>query len=230
MFDTTSTRNQILARLTPDEERRLGPHLRYIDTELGELLLNAGDPIEYLFFPDGAMGSVVGVTARGGSAEIGLIGSEGVIGAEIFLGADRMANRVNIQMPDGGFKLPVDVALQEFEMGGPFQRNVLRYLYRMLVQVSQTAVCNALHGLEERLARWMLMCLDRSPDDKIRLTQEFLALMVGATRQSVSMVASTLQNAGVITYSRGVIRISDRAGLERFACDCYAVMRRAQEL
>ena len=130
------------------------------------MLLNPGDPIEHLFFPEGSMGSVVGVTAQGGSSEIGLIGSEGVIGAEIFLGADRMANRVNIQMPDGGYKLPAAVALGEFERGGSFQRCVLRFFYRFLIQVSQTAVCNALHGLEQRVARWMLMCLDRSPDDK----------------------------------------------------------------
>ena len=230
MFDRTRTRNHILARLTPDEESRLGPHLKYIDTELGELLLNAGDPIEYLFFPEGSMGSVVGVTAQGGSAEIGLIGSEGVIGAEVFLGADRIANRINIQMPDGGWKLPAAVAVSEFGRGGSFHNCVLRFFYRFLMQISQTAVCNALHGLEQRVARWLLMCLDRSPDDKIRLTQEFLSLMVGATRQSVSMVAGALQDAGAITYSRGVIRVVDRGGLERFACDCYAVMRRAQEL
>jgi CRP-like cAMP-binding protein len=230
LSENTRIRNHILSRLTPEEERRLGPHLKFIDTELGEMLLNAGDPIDNLFFPEGAMGSVVGVTAQGGSAEIGLIGWEGVIGAEIFLGADRMANRVNIQMPDGGYVLPADVALREFERGGPFQAGVLRFFYRFLTQISQTAVCNALHGLEQRLSRWLLMCLDRSPDDKIRLTQEFLSLMVGASRQSVSMVASMLQDAGVITYSRGVIRVVHRDGLERFACDCYAVMRRAQEL
>src|SRR5688572_4806238 len=148
LFDRTRTRNHILARLTPDEEQRLGPHLKFIDTELGEMLLNAGEPIEYLFFPEGAMGSVVGVTAQGGSAEIGLIGWEGVIGAEVFLGADRIANRVNIQMPDGGYTLPVEIALREFERGGSFQRCVLRFFYRFLTQISQTAVCNALHGLE----------------------------------------------------------------------------------
>ena len=230
MSENTRIRNHILSRLTPEEERRLGPHLKFIDTELGEMLLNAGDPIDNLFFPEGAMGSVVGVTAQGGSAEIGLIGWEGVIGAEIFLGADRMANRVNIQMPDGGYVLPADVALREFERGGPFQAGVLRFFYRFLTQISQTAVCNALHGLEQRLSRWLLMCLDGSPDEKIRLTQDFLSLMVGASRQSVSMVASMLQDAGVITYSRGVIRVVRRDGLERFACDCYAVMRRAQEL
>lgn len=230
MFDPNEARNHILANLTPDETRRLSPHLKYIDTVLGELLLNAGDPIEFLFFPEGAMGSIVGVTARGGSAEIGLIGREGVIGAEVFLGAERMANHVSIQMPDGGFKLPAEVAVREFQFGGRFQQNVLRFIYRHLVQVSQTAVCNALHSLEERVARWMLMCHDRSPDEKIRLTQEFLALMVGSTRQSVSFVASTLQEAGAIAYSRGVIRISDRRRLETFACDCYAVMRNAQDL
>lgn len=230
MFDSGKTENRILARLTPDESERLGPHLEYLSAPLGEMLLNAGDPIEHLFFPDGSMASVVGMTARGGSAEIGLIGREGVVGAEVLLGADRMANQVSIQMPDGGYRLPVEPAIREFERGGQFQCNVLRFFYRLLIQISQTAVCNALHSLEERVARWMLMCHDRSRDDKIRLTQEFLALMVGSTRPSVSLVAGALQDAGAINYSRGVIAITDRDELERFACDCYAVMRNAQEL
>jgi CRP-like cAMP-binding protein len=230
LFNSETTKNHILSNLTTDEAQRIGPHLEQIEAKLGDVLVNSGDTIDFLFFPDGSMASIVGVTARGGSAEIGIVGKEGLIGAEVFLGAERMPNHVSIQMPDGGFKLPAAIALREFEMGGSFQKNVLKFFYKLLVQVSQTAVCNALHSLEQRVARWMLMCHDRSPDDKIRLTQEFLALMVGSTRPSVSLVASNLQDSGVITYTRGVITIIERERLEGFACDCYKVMREAQNL
>ena len=230
LFDHAGARNRLLARLTPEEADRLSPHLEYIDTQLGDILLNAGDPIDYLYFPDSSMASVVGTTSDGSSVEIGVIGKEGMVGAEYFLGAKQNAYQVSIQMPDGGYKLPAELGLQEFARAGSFQKNVLRFFYRLHVQVSQTAVCNAIHSVEERLARWLLMCQDRSPDNKIRLTQEFLGLMVASTRQTVSAVAGFFQDAKAISYSRGVIEVTDRNRLEGFACDCYKIMRNAQEL
>ena len=223
-FGPSTSQNWILGSLGADEFRRLEPHLKLVRNRLADVLLHPGDPIEFLYFPETAMASAMGTTLDGGTAEIGLIGFEGVVGVSRLLGSSTQPNEINVQMPGHGAILPAEIAEEEFARGGGFQRAVLRFLNQLLVQLGRTAVCNVMHGLDRRLARWMLMCHDRSPDDTLDLTQEFLSVMVGVTRQSISGAARFLQDARVIRYSRGRIDITDRAGLERFACDCYQVM------
>ena len=223
-FGPSTSQNWILRSLGADEFRRIEPHLKLVRSQLADVLLHPGDPIEFLYFPETAMASAMGTTMEGGAAEIGLIGFEGVVGVSRFLGASTQPDEINIQMPGHGAILPAEIAEEEFARGGSFQRAVLRFLDQLLVQLGRTAVCNVMHGLERRLARWLLMCHDRSTDDTLDLTQEFLSIMVGVTRQSVSGAARFLQDGRVIQYSRGRINIIDRSGLERFACDCYQVM------
>lgn len=222
-FETAN--NTILASLAPDERDRLRPHLAYKEVKLGEPIFGSGDTIEHVYFPNDSIASVIGTTRQGGTAEIGLIGREGIVGLDVLLGVRTIRNPVIIQLADGIFRLPADEALREFKRAGAFHDAVLKFTHSLLTQVSQTAVCNTLHRLDERLAKWLLMCRDRSPGDELRLTQEFLALMVGTTRSSVTIAAITLQDLGYIKYSRGVIRVIDRPALIDFACDCYRVVQ-----
>lgn len=217
--------NTILASLAPDERDRLRPHIEFTRSKLGETIFNTGERIDYLYFPNNSIASVIGTTRQGGTAEIGLIGREGIVGLDLLLGARTIRNPVIIQLADGIFRLPADEALREFKRAGAFQDAVLKFTHSLLTQVSQTAVCNTLHRLDERLAKWLLMCRDRAPSDELRLTQEFLALMVGTTRSSVTIAAITLQDLGYIKYSRGLIRVIDRSALIDFACDCYRVVQ-----
>jgi CRP-like cAMP-binding protein len=217
--------NRILDQLDADEAERLGPHLTRKRFQTGDPLLRPGDTIDFLIFPTTAMVSAMGNTPHGEQAEVGVMGWEGATGIARLMGAESLPHEVSIQMAGEGLKLPAAVAAQEFSRGGGFQKAVLRYYHELFIQVGQTAVCNVLHGLEQRLARWLLMCHDRSCDEKLRLTQEFLAMMVGVSRQSLSGAAKALQDLGFIKYSRGVIEILDRDSLERFACHCYQVVK-----
>lgn len=221
-----ATSNLILAGLEPAELERLGSHLTYHNMALGEKIFESDETIEFLFFPNNSMVSIVGRTQQGHSAEIGVIGKEGVVGIDLLLGAPRTINHSMIQLANGGFRLPAAEALREFKLGGAFQAASLAFVHRLMIQVSQTAVCNALHMLEERLARWLLMCHERSRDDTLHLTQHFLSLMVGTTRASVTLAAITLQDLGYIEYSRGAITILDKPALIEFSCDCYRVVSR----
>jgi CRP-like cAMP-binding protein len=220
-----TTNNAILSGLEAGEKERLAAHLTYHNTTLGENLFLPNSTIDYLFFPNNSMISIVGNTRQGRSAEIGVIGKEGVVGVDLLLGAPTMINHVMIQLANGGYRLPAAEALREFKLCGSFHDSILMFVHRLMIQVSQTAVCNALHGLEERLAKWLLMCHDRANGDKLHLTQEFLSFMVGTTRASVTLSAITLQDLGYITYRRGSIEIIDRPSLVDFACDCYKVVR-----
>lgn len=221
----SSTNNLILSGLDAGERERIAPHLVYHTVELGDHLFHSGDQIDYLFFPDHSMVSVVGRTPQGQSAEIGIIGKEGVAGIDLLLGIPTAPNDMVIQLADGGYHLLAAEALREFRLGGPFQTALLHFTQRLITQIGQTAVCNAIHAVEERLGRWLLMCRDRSKGDTFYLTQEFLSFMVGTTRASVTLAAITLQDLGLITYKRGSITISDRPGLIDFACDCYRIVR-----
>ena len=218
-------RNRLLSRLDADETERLGGHLTRKNFKLGDTLLRPGDPIEFLIFPETAMVSAMGNTPHGEQAEVGVMGWEGAVGVARLLGAESLPHEVSIQMLGEGVLLPAAVAEQEFARGGNFQKLLLKYYHELFIQVGQTAVCNVLHGMEQRLARWLLMCHDRSCDEKLRLTQEFLAMMVGVSRQSLSGAARLLQDLGYIKYSRGVIEVLERDALERFACHCYQVVK-----
>jgi CRP-like cAMP-binding protein len=176
------------------------------------------------------MVSVIGSTADGQSTEIGVIGREGIVGIDLLLGARSAQNGHTVQIADGSLRMPAEAVMDEFRRGGAFQSSILSFVRKFLSQVSQTAVCNRLHPLEQRLARWLLMCADRSPTpESLMLTQEFLSIMAGATRTSVTLAAIALRSAGFINYSRGKITILDREGLEDFSCECYSVVKESYE-
>ena len=159
---------------------------------------------------------------NGASAEVGMVGSEGMVSTSVFMGGDRIPYQAIVQGSDGAMKISSATLKEEFNRGGPFQKLLLLYTQTLHIQVSQTAACNRLHSIDERLARWLLMTHDRVQSDQLELTQEFLSKMLGVDRSGVTLAAITLQNEGLIKYTRGKITVIDRAGLERASCECYS--------
>lgn len=221
-----STNNYILNNISEEELNRLIPDFEKVDFELGDVLYRAESNIEYLYFPQHLMISMIATTSEGQSAEIGVIGSEGIVGVNYLLGTKISMTDIIIQIANGAFRINVSAAEKEFKRGGKFQELILHFAHLMMMQIGQTALCNRLHTVEERLARWLLMCRDRSKNDELNLTQEFLGIMLGANRATVTLSAINLQSAGFITYSRGKIIIIDREGLENFCCECYEMVKK----
>lgn len=220
-----SSKNLILNSLPQEDFERLMPDLEPVQLSLGQIIYRAEEPIEYVYFPQDAMISVIANTSSGQSAEVGVIGREGIIGIDVFMGSNITLNDHIIQLADGGLRITTAAVKKEFKRAGALHDEILRFMRLLMVQISQTALCNRLHTVEERLARWLLLCLDRSETDDLRLTQEFLAIMLGSNRATVTLSALTLQNNGYIKYSRGQITIKDRVGLEDFVCDCYQIVK-----
>ena len=220
-------RNSILLRNLPaDVCGRLEQQVEHIDAPHGMDLYMPDEKIKNLYFPVSSMASVVATTDAGESVEIGIIGPEGIVAYEVFMGADSLPHRSMIQIKGEVLKIGRADAIAEFERGGPFQSRVLQFVQKMLMQVSQTTLCNRLHNVDRRLPRWLLMCHDRIDGDQLLITQEFIALMLGSSRVTVTQAASRLQEKGLIRYSRGRITIVDRKALEDAACSCYAIVRR----
>lgn len=217
----TVRHNKILDSLSDETLARLAPDLETLDLPQGTQLYGPEDEIDYLYFPAGAMISVVGITSDGGAAEIGLMGDGGIAGVEALLGGENSPHQIMAQLPGAAVRLKVSTALTEFNRCEDFQELALEFVRRFLLQVSQNVVCNRLHNLEQRVAKWLLMCGDRYRDSDLPLTQEFLSLMAGSTRASVTLAAIALRDMGYINYSRGKITILDREGLGGLACDCY---------
>jgi CRP-like cAMP-binding protein len=220
-------KNHILANLTDAEYQRILPHLENVDLSSGTIIYELGQPIDYLYFPLGSMISLVTQMEDGKIVEVGLVGSDGMSGISAFLGQKTSPDRAFIQIPNGAARVKVEVIRTEFDRAEGVQKLLLRYAYVLMRQVSQTAACNASHTAEERLSRWLLMCRDRVQSDDLKLTQEFLAEMLGTRRATVNAAAVTLQSAGFINYNRGHIRIIDNAGLASFSCECYEALRKA---
>ena len=218
---TTPIENRLLAALPADIYQRLLPHLETVTLKLRQVLYEAGDSVNYVYFPNRALLSLVSTMNNGHCAEVGMVGSEGMAPTAAFLGGDTMPYQVIVQGADGAMKMHATTLKEEFNRGGPLQTLLLRYTQALHVQVSQTAACNRLHSLDERLARWLLMTHDRLKSDRLELTQEFLATMLGSERSGVTLAAITLQEEGLIKYSRGRITVLDRAGLEGASCECY---------
>jgi len=216
-FKRLSTNNEILNALPDDVIERLLPDLEKSALARGQLLYRAEDKTDYVYFPDNSMVSVIANTAEGQVAEVGVVGREGVVGLNIFLGVDSTPNELLVQISDSSTRVGVEAARREFARGG----ELLRFTHDFMTQISQTALCNRLHTIEERLSRWLLMCRDRSESDDLPLTQEFLSIMLGANRPSITIAAINLQSAGLIKYSRGHIKILNREELKEFSCDCY---------
>jgi CRP-like cAMP-binding protein len=217
--------NKILAALPSKEYNRLLPHLTLVTLRSGETLHETEERIRHVYFINGAVVSLVTFMEEGRSVEVGLVGNEGMVGLPIVMRDDVAQNHAIVQIPDGAMRMGTRKLREELKRGGQLQSLLLRYSLSLLKQVSQTAACNRNHNFGERLARWLLLCHDRVEVDEIRLTQEFLAQMLGTQRSRVSEAAIILQSAGLIRYSRGIINILDRAGLERFACECYRVVK-----
>jgi len=222
----STSKNLLLAALPENQYQRLLPHLEPFALDHGKVLYEIGEPINYCYFPFDAVVSLVTQMEDGKIVEVGLVGNEGMTGLPFLLGQKKSAERAIVQIPNGGVRANADVVLKEFMRGEGLHAILLRYLNSLLRQVAQTAACNASHTIEERLSRWLLMCHDRVASDQINLTQEFIAEMLGTRRATVNVGAINLQSAGLIKYNRGRIQIMDRPGLEGFACECYAAVRR----
>jgi CRP-like cAMP-binding protein len=218
-------RNKILAALPDKEYRRLLPRLTPVSLSLGETLYEMEGSIRHVYFPGSSVVSLVTHMEEGTSVEVGLIGSEGMVGLSVVMGDDVSQNHAIVQIADGAMRMSTAALRAELKHGGKLQSLLLRYSLTLLKQVSQTVACNRNHNMGERLARWLLLCQDRVGGSEIRLTQEFLAQMLGTRRSRVSEAAIILQRAGLLRYSRGIITILDREGLEEFVCECYRAVK-----
>ena len=217
--------NRLLASLPSDEYERLLPTLQPIFFSLGEVVYEFGGHLDYVYFPTTTLVSLVYTMENGASAEMGLTGNDGVVGIALFMGGETMPNRAVVQSEGGALRMTAQLLQQEFALGGHFQHMLLRYTQAFITQISQTAVCNRLHSVEQQLCRWLLLSHDRLQTDELIMTQELIADMLGVRREGVTMAAGRLQEAGAISYVRGRIQILDRQILERTVCECYRVVK-----
>ncbi len=216
-------KNTLLSRLGPEVLDRL--RLSPIDFELGQQIEFPGTPIEHIVFVEEGMASMTTTFEDGAQVEVGMFGYESIIGVSALMGTRRSLNRVYTQVEGCGYTAPIENATREFHRGEIFQKLALRYVQAQLVQTMQSAGCNAKHHLEQRLARWLLITSDRVHQTTFKMSQAFLADMIGNTRSTVSRTAATLKDEGLIDYARGVIHILDVPGLQKRACECYGVIK-----
>jgi CRP-like cAMP-binding protein len=217
--------NRLLARLPGDEYERLLPHLGSVSFSLGEVIYESGGQMSYIYFPTTAIVSLLYLMENGSSAEMGVAGNEGLVGIALFMGGGTMPNRAVVQSAGDALRMKAKVLQDEFARGGTFQRLLLRYTQALITQMSQTAVCNRLHTIEQQLCRWLLLSHDRLDSDELVMTQELIANMLGVRREGVTMAAGRLQDQGLISYVRGHIKVLDRRGMEAAVCECYRVVK-----
>lgn len=217
--------NHILKALPKEDFERLLPDLEPVELIFGQVLYQAEEPITHVYFPNNSTVSVIAHTQEGQYAEIGVIGQEGMIGIDALMGSDLTLNQHLVQHPNSALRITTTAIRTEFKRNGALHDSVLRFMRLLMIQISQTALCNRLHTVEERLARWLLLSHDRSGTVELHYTQEFLAVMLGVNRPAVTVSAITLQSAGYIKYWRGHITIIDREGLEDFTCQCYQIVK-----
>lgn len=215
----------LLSTLPQDCYGRLRPSLEPVNLSLAEVIYEPHERPAYVHFPTTAVISVLYTMQNGSTAEIGLVGNDGLIGISLFLGGDTGPRRAVVQIAGHAYRMPAAVLQEEFARGGPFQKMLLRYTCALISQISQTAVCNRLHSVEQRLCRWLLLMQDRTNSDELPLTQEFISSMLGDRRETITIAAGRLQSAGVIHYVRGHISILDRQGLEAHSCECYRIVK-----
>jgi CRP-like cAMP-binding protein len=217
--------NQILAALPTAEWERWRPQMEPVDMPLGKVLYESGKTLAHLYFPTTAIVSLLYVMENGSSAEIAIVGHEGLVGISLFMGGDSTPSRAVVQSAGKGYRLKAAVMMNEFNRSGPVMHLLLRYTQALITQMAQTAVCNRHHSLDQQLCRWLLLSLDRLPGNELVMTQELIANMLGVRREGVTEAAGQLQKAGLISYQRGRINVLDRAGLEKRTCECYAVVK-----
>jgi len=217
--------NHLLGALSASEYARLAPHLELVHMPLGEVLYESGDELYHAFFPVNCIVSLLYVTVNGASAEIAMVGNEGIIGVALFMGGGTMPNRAVVQSAGYAYRLRAPLIQQEFGRNGSLGRLLLRYTQALITQMAQSAVCNRHHSVDQQLCRWLLRSLDRLPGNELTMTQELIANMLGVRREGITEAAGKLQRAGLIDYRRGHIRVLDRPGLEALACECYQVVK-----
>ncbi len=217
--------NQLLAALPAQEYQRLLPHLEPVSLSLHQLLYEANEPIKQVYFPNQAIVSLVLTLKDRSMVEVSMVGNEGIVGIPVIWGGNSTTHQAIVQITGGAMQMNANQLKTEFERGGGLQRLLLQYTQALYTQVSQTAVCNRLHTVEERLARWLLSVQDRLNSNDIPLTQEFISRMLGTRRAGVTVAAGTLSQAGMIRYSRGKITILNRKDLEATSCECYRLLK-----
>lgn len=222
---TFPCQNHLLAALPAEDYARLLPQLELVPMPLGKVLYESGSELHHVYFPTTAIVSLLYVMLDGASAEIAVVGNEGIIGVALFMGGETMPNRAVVQSAGYAYRLKGRSLKQEFNRSGELQHLLLRYTQALLTQMSQTAVCNRHHSLDQQLCRWLLLSLDRLSSNELVMTQELIANMLGVRREGVTEAAGNLQRANLIEYHRGHITVLDRAGLEVRSCECYAVVK-----
>jgi CRP-like cAMP-binding protein len=221
-----SSQNQLLAALPAAEFERLAGYLERVPMRLGEMLYEPGEQLQHAYFPVSSIVSLHYVMATGASASVAGVGNEGMVGISLFMGGDTTPSSAVVQTGGHAYRLERRRLKQEFERSGALQRLLLRYTQALMTQMTQTAVCNRHHSVEQQLCRWLLVTLDRIPSGEIVMTQELVAGMLGVRREGITEAAGRLQDAGVIRYRRGHIAVLERAGLETRSCECYDVVRK----
>jgi CRP-like cAMP-binding protein len=223
---TTPKANRLLAALPEENYVALEPHLENVPMPLGKAVYESGAKQAYVYFPSTSIVSLLYVLTNGASAEIAVTGNEGLVGIALFMGGETTPSRAVVQSAGHGYRLKAAVLKKEFERGGELQHLLLRYTQALITQMTQTAVCNRHHSVDQQLCRWLLLSLDRLPSNELVMTQELIANMLGVRREGVTEAAGKLQAEGLIHYSRGHITITDRAQLEKRVCECYAVVKK----
>ena len=219
-------KNHLLAALPNAESQRWLPLVESVDLPLGEVLYESGATLSHVYFPTTAIISLLYVMENGASAEIAVVGNEGIVGISLFMGGESTPSRAVVQSAGRGFRLKAQMMKEEFNRAGPVLHLLLRYTQALITQMAQTAVCNRHHSLDQQLCRWLLLSLDRLESNQLVMTQELIANMLGVRREGVTEGALKLQHAGLIQYARGHITVLDRAGLEKRSCECYAVVKK----
>jgi CRP-like cAMP-binding protein len=219
-------RNHLLSALPPEILARWLPDMEAVAMPLGQVLYESGVTLRHVYFPTTSIVSLLYVLEDGSSAEIGVVGNEGLVGISLFMGGGSTPSRAVVQSAGKGFRLPAAAMKLEFERSGPAMHLLLRYTQALITQMAQTAVCNRHHSLDQQLCRWLLLSMDRLSGDELVMTQELIANMLGVRREGVTEAALKLQRAGLIQYARGHIHVLDRPGLESRCCECYAVVKK----
>lgn len=218
--------NHLLAALPPAERARIFPHLQLVEMPLGKVLYESGDALRHVYFPTNSIVSLLYVMSDGASAEISVVGNEGVVGVALFMGGETTPSRALVQSAGSAYRLVGQRLKDEFHRHGAMQTLLLRYTQALLTQMAQTAVCNRHHSVDQQLCRWLLLSMDRLEANQLTMTQELIANMLGVRREGVTEAAGKLQRLGVIRYTRGQITVLDRPRLEQLCCECYAVVKR----
>ncbi|KPF50440.1 Crp/Fnr family transcriptional regulator [beta proteobacterium AAP51] len=219
-------RNQLIAALPDEEWRRWQPLLEWVEMPLGQVMYESGRPLSHVYFPTTSIVSLLYVMEDGASAEIAVVGNEGVVGISLFMGGETTPSRAVVQSAGQGWRLRSRAVKTEFDHPGPVMHLLLRYTQALITQMAQTAVCNRHHSLDQQLCRWLLLSLDRLHGNELVMTQELIANMLGVRREGVTEAALKLQRRGLIRYARGRITVLDRPGLETSSCECYAVVKK----